>query len=294
MLTALATQDPAAAIGGLQQALVLAPAEVGRVPLRPLARERGAAVHAILAIDGGTRLAEGDRVLLAWDAGGEAYVIGVIARRDAAPSLIARGGARARLIDENGGEAIQVLDAHDRLVFEYRPDEGEGTISVPQGNLALRAPAGDVLLEAGGRVRCRAGTEVDLRAGSQINAEVGTAGSVDRTRFSLSSRSAKLATQAFELSARRGLLRIAEASYFGVVFDGTVERARLAAGKIETLAERVVERARDVYRQVHGLYQLKAGRVRTLVEDSYYTKAHQAYLLAEKDVRIDGEQIRLG
>ena len=295
MQTALAAKKPPLAIGGLQQAVVLAPADDGRILLRPDAEAAG--LQAILAIDGGDALAPGDRVLLASEAGHEAYVIGVIARQASDRGLTARDGSRAALVETPDGEAIQVHDARDRLIFQYCPDRGEGVLSAPRGNLALRAASGDILLEAAGRVRCSAGTEIELDAASRIAAEIGKAAGTAmarRTRLSLGSRSAKLASRSLEVTAQRGLMRIAELRYFGTVFDATLEQARLTAGKIETLAERVMEKAQDVYRQVQGLCQLKAGRVRTLVEDAHYIKADQAYLLAKKDVQIDGEQIRLG
>jgi hypothetical protein len=252
-----------------------------------------APTEATLAIDGQDGLGAGDRILAAFNSHGRCYVIGVIERK-ASADLVARGGARARLHVASGAEAIQVLDAQDRMIFEYRPEDGGGAITMPLGDLALRAPQGDIVLEAGHRLHCRAGAEVELEASSRIRLTAGQSQSDEQAELCLLERSAKLKTHTFDLTAVRANLRVVEAEYLGVALNATLERVRLVTGKLEHLAERVIERAVDVYREVRGLCQLKAGRVRTLVEEDHYTKSKRTYLLAEEDVMIDGDKIRLG
>jgi hypothetical protein len=68
----------------------------------------------------------------------------------------------------------------------------------------------------------------------------------------------------------------------------------LVAPRLETRAETVVTKAANVYETVEELAQLQAGRMRTLVKGSCHLKARDAFLKAEQDFKVDGEQIHLG
>lgn len=68
----------------------------------------------------------------------------------------------------------------------------------------------------------------------------------------------------------------------------------LVAHRLETQAETVVEKAANVYQTVEELTQLQTGRMRTLVKGSCHLKARDAFLKAEQDFKVDGEQIHLG
>lgn len=64
--------------------------------------------------------------------------------------------------------------------------------------------------------------------------------------------------------------------------------------RLETLAETIVETAKNAYRTVEQLAQLRTGRMRTLVDETYQFKSKNAFLKAEEDFKIKGEQIHLG
>lgn len=100
-----------------------------------------------------------------------------------------------------------------------------------------------------------------------------------------------------ELRAERGRVRISGAE--GVDVDGkqviiTAERLRQVAGVIETHAGRILEKARDVYRDVEGLSQLRAGHVRIVARETFRALADRLRMKAKKDAKIDGEKIYLG
>lgn len=71
-------------------------------------------------------------------------------------------------------------------------------------------------------------------------------------------------------------------------------RIVMKADRLETLARDVFERCVNAYRWVRELLQTQGGRVRTVVEDQYSVHARRIVETADKDVRIDGERIRLG
>jgi hypothetical protein len=60
------------------------------------------------------------------------------------------------------------------------------------------------------------------------------------------------------------------------------------------VAIRILERAKNVYRQVEELQQTRAKRVRTLVEQSYQLNSETTTIKSRKNVNIDGERIHLG
>lgn len=69
---------------------------------------------------------------------------------------------------------------------------------------------------------------------------------------------------------------------------------RVEAGKFDVTARRIVEKARDVYRWVSDLFQVKARRMRAVVEEDYHLRAGTANVKATADVNIDGKSINLG
>lgn len=93
-----------------------------------------------------------------------------------------------------------------------------------------------------------------------------------------------------ELQALRGTVRVTA----GKGIDLRSPEIGLEGDRVEVRAHTFVEKIVDAYRWIKGLLQIQAGRARTVVEDTNYQKAGQQVLLADRDVKIDGEQIRLG
>lgn len=74
----------------------------------------------------------------------------------------------------------------------------------------------------------------------------------------------------------------------------SAQKISFVAHRLETLAETVVSKAKNVYRTVEELTQLQTGRLRMLVKGSVHLKARDAFLKAEQDFKVDGDQIHLG
>lgn len=73
-----------------------------------------------------------------------------------------------------------------------------------------------------------------------------------------------------------------------------VSYAKLVFNRLETIADTLVEQAKNVYRTVAQLTQLRTGRMRTLVDETYQFKANKAFMKSEDDFKIKGEKIYLG
>jgi hypothetical protein len=76
--------------------------------------------------------------------------------------------------------------------------------------------------------------------------------------------------------------------------NAKVSYAKFVFDRLETFADTVVEQAKNVYRTVAQLTQLRSGRMRTLVDETYQFKANKAFLKSEDDFKIKGEKIHLG
>jgi hypothetical protein len=143
-----------------------------------------------------------------------------------------------------------------RFTLEQDEQSGKTILSVPEGDLALCSEKGSIRLEA--------------------------------------AKDIELCSPQFSLEAGKGQIKIADADYQGVRLGASIAQTKLFLGKLNTTIGRLIEKAKNVYRQVDNLNQLKAGRMRTLVKGSYHLKGESLNQKAEKDVRIDGNKINLG
>jgi len=76
--------------------------------------------------------------------------------------------------------------------------------------------------------------------------------------------------------------------------DIASRRITLRSDRLETCVRRTIERISECYRWVSGLFQIVAGRTRTVVEGDATLHAGRIVEKSTSDVNIDGEQIRLG
>lgn len=93
-----------------------------------------------------------------------------------------------------------------------------------------------------------------------------------------------------EFSAPNGSIGLSAAE--GVRIEAP--QVSLKADRLELAARTVFERFVQAYRRVAEAFHLRAGRVRTTVTGAWDVRAGRIAERADKDVRIDGEQIYLG
>jgi hypothetical protein len=95
-------------------------------------------------------------------------------------------------------------------------------------------------------------------------------------------------------SADEAEVTVAEAKLRIDVLEGIYRRVRQRVDVLETRAGRVVERAKETYRDVQDLAQTRAGRVRIVAEKTFHVLGARALLKAREDVKIKGDKIHLG
>lgn len=99
------------------------------------------------------------------------------------------------------------------------------------------------------------------------------------------------------LSAPRGRVVIEAAADVEMSASRLLQRCETivtAVGRWELRAQRVVETAGDVYRQVDGVIQTRAGRLRQLIAGTSQLIAKRATVVCDEDVSLDGRRILLG
>jgi hypothetical protein len=162
--------------------------------------------------------------------------------------------------DAEGGFIIGHFPAqptrHQRFSVEQDKESGKTILCVPEGDLDLRSEKGSICLQA--------------------------------------AKNIELNSPHFSLETGKAELNIADANYQGVRLGASIAQTKLFLGKLNTTVGRLIEKAKNVYRQVDNLNQLKAGRMRTLIKGSYHLKSESINQKADKDVRIDGDKINLG
>ena len=125
------------------------------------------------------------------------------------------------------------------------------------GRTVVSVPAGDLAIAAAGNVDIVAGGTLRCRGAERVAFEAGAG--ERRARFVLSAA-----------------------------------LAELVASRIETVADRIFQRARSVFRQVEDLDQLRAGRSRAVVKDGFYVESGHTSIESAEEVKIDGKTIHLG
>lgn len=180
------------------------------------------------------------------------------------PALEARGEAAPppappRRLVTRAGASVGIAESEGRERIEVRDGEGRLVFELDPvtGRTVVTVPRGDLVLQAAGDVKIAAGGAVRCRGAEGIALEAGR-------------------------GDQRSRLRLAAGL------------AELVAGRVETVADRLFEKARSVFRQVEDLHQLRAGRARTVVADGFHLKSGHAVLECDDEMKIDGKTIHLG
>jgi hypothetical protein len=208
------------------------------------------------------------------------------ALRDASGELGARDGSSAALEEDENGSTWRLRDAQGRLIFEH--SAARSVVHVHR-DLELRAE-GDLSLAASGAVRIESGESVRASAPGPIELVSSTGESsvrVDGDR-------ATIAARAIETRAQTAKVELGEANVVVGTLRTVAHRIRERAELVERDAGRIVERAREVFREASELSQTKAGRIRLVAEQALSLFGKQTTVKAREDVKINGEKIYLG
>jgi hypothetical protein len=94
-----------------------------------------------------------------------------------------------------------------------------------------------------------------------------------------------------EFIARTG--NIAFSAGREVIISGQ-SAVKIETPRLQVLVQTLMEKAKNIFRTVEQLSQIKAGRIRTLVDETYFFKAKKAFIKSDEDYKINAEKIHLG
>jgi hypothetical protein len=264
---------------------------------RPVARSTDrpeAGLLARWAVAGMPQPRCGDRVVVAAGTSG-AFIIGLMphSRRACAASA-----ASCPFVVKSQGHATELSLA-----------EGDLELSAPRGRVIVRAGT-DVRLEAGrdltGRADRTAAIEVGCGADSAAGAARGAAGDTDRapgggpepveegTRLTLRASETRLDSPEVRVRAEVSELCTGHATVVARRLATTAATLVQNVERVEIHALDLIERTRNVLRETSGLVQQRAGRVRSLIEDSYTLFSGRTWLQSREETTVDGKKILLG
>ncbi len=198
-------------------------------------------------------------------------------------------GTRVEIERAPDGERVRLVSPSGLALLEYDTRTGSVRLSSPRGDLVLAAPNGSVRVEASRGFEVRTQGPCVLEASQR-----GEASEAGRARLVLEGERATVTAGVVETTAREVSVSAERVRTVARGVTTTAESVRVLAGVFETRATRVLERAVHVYQEVDEQLQVRAGRVRLLAREALHAFGKRAFLGAEEEVKIDGEQIRLG
>jgi len=194
--------------------------------------------------------------------GDEVLVLGLGTREAFVIARLAADDAEAlRLTDGTcveksaAGSCLTVRDATGRTLFQYDVDDG-GVVTLRGETIRLQSQSGGIELDSAKDVRIRG-------------------------------RAISLEGRELQFSADRFGVR-------GRELEAQLHRARVRLRRLEIIADVIVETARDVYRKVRGLAQLRAGRVKTICDGTVWLKAKQVIHRSTGAYKVKSDDIQLG
>jgi hypothetical protein len=253
-------------------------------------------VWADVSLAGLPDLSLGDTVLVLGEDHGNIYVVGVLSsKKDPVPAhrITLDNGAYAQTSKCDGTQKLQVFSDKQTLLFEYDAEQGKARVDVESGDLEFRVRDGDISFNCSRNISFD-GQSIEVRSRSDIRFGIISALGKMLSSMTVQRRSIGLQSPEIQMASQRGDFQIEETEYSGRSVWGRFSTVRLAADKVETLAQNIIAKAKNIYQTVEELTQLRTGRLRTLVKSTYHMKSKNAYLNAEDDFKIKADSIHLG
>ena len=246
----------------------------------------------------------GDTLLIAGQTIDDLYVIGALgfagqpADDEAPPAegaeLQLQSGARAVVARESDGERLEVYSEQGRLLFSYAPSGGRSRVELPEGDVEFVSRKGKIDFVAAGGVRFFSREPIELTSAAEVRLAALDAAGKTFSALGVGTRRLDLQSEEIRVKSKKGRLEIDRASFVGRSFSSSVKVLRSVAERSESVVGTAIEKARNVYRSVEELSQLRAGRVRTLVSDFYDLKSRNTRIRSDEEVRVDAKRINLG
>jgi hypothetical protein len=263
----------------------------------PVVLQSGHESQARIALYPQPRLAPGDEVLILQDRNGGSYIVGILSCRSdpttATKNIRLADGSKVLIDRSNDQESLKLFSEKNELLIDYQTHSGVMKVNAASGSLEFTAPEGDITFRSAGEIQLD-GEHVAVKARSDLDVGIQDSSGGPGPALRMQRYSMKLAAPVFDLTAQRTKLFLEETYIAGRKLLGKISGVQLVSRKIESVADTVTAKAKNVYRTISELSQLKAGRQRTLVEKTSHMKARKTILKSEKDFKVKAEKIHLG
>ena len=103
-----------------------------------------------------------------------------------------------------------------------------------------------------------------------------------------------LKTRAVDLSCLNGRVRFGELDLKGLRATWRVDGLCLLTRTLETVADRIHEKAKRVFRRIEEFEDTRAGRMRVWIKDHFSVQSKSASIKARERLKMDGDKILLG
>lgn len=186
---------------------------------------------------------------------------------------LADGAAAIATVD---GTSLEVRRADGTPLFRYESDGQNGRVVLQATDLELRSERS---------VKIRSGGELSLEGRRVVSRSVDPNGrtrsevQVDPEAVTIGSTEVRATAERFDVDGRAAHVRMG--------------RLVLSARRLETIADTVVETARNVYRKVRELSQTRAGRIRTIADGDAQFRARRVVHVARESYKVKSDKIHL-
>jgi hypothetical protein len=199
--------------------------------------------------------------------------MGKSAKRLSIASIQLPDGASATRV----GDALEVTARDGALIVRY--DNGVMTIAPPAGDLRLEAPNGRVVISSSLDVVVEAARDLSYKAGRKLDLQAHET-KIKSDKLEVESKSSRFVSGAAVVLARK--------------IATSAETIATKCITMETEATKIVEKTKDVFRDVAGLAQSRIGRARTIVRDVFSMESRRTVMRSKEDTAIDGDKILIG
>ena len=206
---------------------------------------------------------------------------------------LARGEA-LEVEEGNQGQRVRLLAPDGAVIFTYDSRSGKAQVRVPEGDLELVSEKGDIDLVAARDIRLHAERVVEVRGDAGAILTSGEAGAERPASVKLLGQTLRLDSELLHIVSGRGDLCLDELSFTGKSLRGVVREAKVWIERYDLVADRVRQRARSLFQTIDGLWHTRAERGRAIFSGSYHQQSRSLSLRAEREAKIDGDQVLLG
>jgi hypothetical protein len=218
------------------------------------------------------------------------YLIGILNGENAlgAPEkrIALSGGTQAEAAGRPEEQTLRVFSPKQELLFEYDEKNGRARVNMEAGDIEFVTKNGSITFASSREILFH-GRSIGLTSTRGVCLGVMDALGKLRSAFTLQAGTAKVNSPEVGIEAQRGVFQVEDMRYTGQKLLSKIDR-------LETAASTVIARAKNVFQTVEQLSQVKAGRMRTLVDKTFHFKSKRAYLKSEEDYKIKAEKIHLG